>query len=403
MNIHKKIKIGKTNGFTLAEILISIGLFATIAVVAGSVFTDLSQLEKKSSVRDSFYTAISIVLQQIANEIQNGTVDYEEYFNMNVIKSEFYGTNYGAYASRFYDPGQSLDGAPTTNPEDLGAECSYPDNVTVSKDCQTYYDKSADSNTGQNPYDANTTDPDKPKQDDANAFCDKNDGTCSTIANVNELYLIDSTGTKKTIIGKKFMKADGTDKDYAIGIVRMYGRDLDQNGLVDIFSCTEEFTCDSAISETLAIFDAIQYSFIQNNQADGAGEKILKDSLVSLPKKSDLEMEFIANTSNFMPISPSNITIKDLRFMINPVEDPYKAYNEPSAKMHPSVTIFIKLGLSSSADAAYPGDFGDVDVQTTVSAGTAKKIESYPSVDDVLSLSNEESWIKNVLSGKGVN
>ncbi|OGJ42885.1 hypothetical protein A3I58_01950 [Candidatus Peregrinibacteria bacterium RIFCSPLOWO2_02_FULL_39_10] len=114
-------------------------------------------------------------------------------------------------------------------------------------------------------------------------------------------------------------------------------------------------------------------------------------------------MEFIANTSNFMPISPSSITIKDLRFMINPVEDPYKAYNEPSAKMHPSITIFMKLGLSSSADAAYPGDFGDVDVQTTVSVGTAKKIESYPSVDDVLSLSNEESWIKNVLSGKGVN
>jgi type II secretory pathway pseudopilin PulG len=393
MDISKEIKIGKTNGFTLAEILISIGLFATIAIVAGSIFTDLSQLEKKSSVRDSFYTAISIVLQQITNEIQNGTVDYEEYFNMDVIESEFYGINYGAYASRFYDPGQSLDKLPTTNPEDLGTECSYPNDITVSKDCKTYYNNSTDSDAGQNPYSAT----DDTSQKFANAFCDTKNTACGTTAKVNELYLIDSTGTKKTIIGKKLMNTSGTDKNYAIGIVRMYGRDLDQNGLVDIFSCTEEFTCTSAISETSTIFNAIQYSFIQNDHA--AGEKILKDSNVSLPKKSDLEAAFDANTSNFMPISPSSITIKDLKFMINPVEDPYKATAEPSAQMHPSVTIFMKLGLSSSADAAYPGDFGDVEVQTTVSAGTMGGIESYPSVDDVLSLSNKGSWIKNVLPG----
>ncbi|MEK7547763.1 MAG: hypothetical protein AAB540_02620, partial [Patescibacteria group bacterium] len=358
-------------------------------IVAGSIFSDLSNLEKKSSVRDSFYTAISVVLQQITNEIQNGTIDYEEYFNMNVIQSEFYGINYGAYASRFYDPGQTLDGSATTNPADLGIECSYPDDIEDGKDCEIFSGDSLDLNAGQNPYSA----ADDAAQKYANAFCDTKSTLCSPIVKADELYLIDKTGTKKTIIGKK-LKTSGTNPDYAIGIVRMYGRDLDQNGMIDVFSCNEEFTCDPAP------INAIQYPLIQNNQT--IGQQILTDASVSLPKKDDLESVFIADQSNFMPISPSNITIKNLKFMINPVEDPFKAYNEKSAQMHPSVTIFIELGLSSSAAEAYPGDFGDVSVQTTVSVGTSTKIESYPPVDDVLNLSDGVSWIKNVLPD-GVN
>lgn len=388
------------NGFTLAEILISIGLFATIAIVAGSIFTDLSNLEKKSSIRDSFFTSISIILQQITNEIQNGTVDYEEYFNMEVIGSAtngkiptggpYYGINYGAYGSRFYSPGQSLDGLTALNPDDLGMECSYPNDIENSNDCEILFGNSLDLKKGQNPWSA----ADDTTQKYANAFCDTNDTACNTIVKADELYLMDKTGTKKTIIGKKKFKITGTEPDYSIGILRMSGRDLDQNGLMDVFSCTEDFTCTTPLNDT------IQYPIVQNSNDI---QQFLTDASVTLPKKADLEKVFIANASNFIPISPSNITIKDLKFMINPVEDPFKATAETSAQMHPSVTIFIKFGLSVEAAEAYPGNFPDVEVQTTVSAGTSSLIESYPSVNDVLNpTAGGESWIKNVLPG-GVN
>ncbi len=360
-------------GMTLVELLVATSLFSIIAIVSASILIDVVQLEKKSSIQNAFYEDMRIILQQITNEIQAGTVDYEEYYSINVLGSTFYGINYGVYGSRFYDPGRSLDGNPTNNPEDLGVECSYPTlNIPPDtiEDCEVIYTLSTDLNTGQNPFDYPGS-----QETYSNAFCDTPHTSGCLVPEANELYLIDSTGTKKTILGRKKVGSS----DHAIGIVRMEGLDIDQNGLVDSFRCTDDFTCYSSAAE---IATAIKLPFIVD--ADS-----VRENDITLPQKFDLDMAFDPNNTQFIPITPLSINIKELTFVINPIEDPYKAFAEADMQNHPSVTIIMTAALSEKTEDSYPGDFKDITIQTTVTAGVLGNIVSYPP-------SNDTTWIQDI-------
>jgi len=369
-------------GVTLVETLVALSLFSILAVISGAIFLDIVQLEKKSAVQNVFYEDARIILQQISNEIQGGAIDYEEYYSMNVIQEGtggYYGINYGAYGSRFYDPGKSLDGAPTENPTDLGVECSFPAALPPADiaDCEVLYTLSTDLNTGQNPFDYNGS-----IKDNSNALCDDPGigGCAGTTGEVKELYLIDSTGTQKTIIARKKTTVDD---DWAVGIVRMYGRDLDQNGVMDTFSCNEEFRCFGAIGSELGDIVTDVNSPFTTSEADVSAYGI------TLPTTADLGSQFDQINSHFVPITPRKSNITDLRFIINPIEDPYKAYSESNVQTHPSVTIIMTMGLSKEAALDYPGTFLPVTVQATVSAGVLGKITSYPPTNDV-------SWINGL-------
>lgn len=385
-------------GFTLVELLIAMSLFTLAAVISSNILIDVVKLEKKTSIQNAIYEDLRIILQQLTNEIQSGTIDYEEYYSQSVVQAlnpptggPFYGINYGVYGSRFYNPGQSLKtlqnpAYTTQNPDDLGIECSFPENAE--EECEIYYTSSADSDTGKNPFD---------ESDKADAFCDETliPNSCIDGRNqVKELYLIDATGTKKTIIGRKLLNiAD----DWAIGIVRMEGRDLDQNGVIDVFTCTNEFTC--------AVHDPLELNFfgpngaVQYPDAQELVEAQTGDYILSLPQQSDLDIAFEPNTSQFLPISPLRANVTDLRFIIVPVEDPYKAFAEQDLLSHPAVKIIITLDLANIVKDEYPGGvaaFDDITVQTTVAAGVLREIDSYPPMDDVISAA-VGSWIDDVL------
>ncbi len=362
-------------GFTLVEMLVAVSIFAIVAVISSNILVDVVQVEKKSSIQNAFFQDARIILQQLTNEIQAGTIDYEEYFNQNVVDSIYYGINYGAYSSRFYAPGKSLFGPVTVNPDNLGAECSFPERSIVPGDpeCEVVYNLSADINTGENPFNSGASD-----SDSSNAFCDDPGGTlCANTNNVfNELYLIDSTGTQKTILGRKRTDTN----DHAIGLLRMSGMDLDQNGIMDIFSCDPEFNCnDQWDQQDMSAY--VQHPLI-DSQAD------VTQFGIRLPHRKDLDTVFDPVSSYFIPITPLASDIQDLKFIINPIEDPYKAFSEPSVQNQPSVTIILTLGLSEEAAASYPGDFEPVTVQSTVAAGVLKKIDAYPPTNDLSWLSN---------------
>lgn len=376
-------------GFTLVEILIAMSLFTLSAMIASTVLVDVVQLEKKSAVQTTVYEDVRILLQQLTNEVQAGTLDYDEYYNMYVIQNStngeiptdgpFYGINHGVYASRFYDPGRASVGTPQ-NPDDLGVECS----VGTLDDCEIYFTASADYNVGQNPYNATNSG----EQDDADALCDDGVGKCAGLDPKNvvrELYLIDSTGTKKTIIGRKRL----TTNDWSVGLVRMEGQDLDQNGFTDVFACTEEFECYDDNGQ-MATSQPFKYGFAGLNTAAYYSEHDIR-----LPQQSDLDDAFDINTSHFIPISPMRLNVKDLKFIIDPIEDPYKAYAEDAVQSHPSVIIILTVGLTDAAAADYPGEFPDITVQTTVSAGVSGQIASYPPVNDVIE--PDGSWIRDAL------
>ena len=424
-------KVSSTKGFTLTEVLVAMGLFAVVSTIAASVLVDVVQLQKKSSVQNEIYEDARILMQQLTNEIQSGTIDYEEYYSMNVVQQKkaviggsYYGINYGAYASRFFNPGKTqfpdknnIAGNISKNPDNLGIECSYPSDLA--KDCEIYFSDSSDLNTGQNPYKNNIS---SYAATDANALCDKDLGipaiiknssgdavnSCDLISNiVPELYLIDSSGTHKTILGlKKMTDTDNavgmvkmTDTDNAVGMVKMTGQDLDQNGIVDVFSCDSDYKCTAADDTVYDISAAFKYPFIADclslGKCTNVKDYLLKNK-IRIPRKADLLTAFDANTSQFVPITPTRANIEALTFTINPLDDPYKAYAEPNMQTQPTVTINMTIGLSSTAKGDYPGQFPDVTLQTTVTAGVIGKIDSYPPVNDVLRSNGDKSWIYNI-------
>ncbi len=373
----------KKSGMTLIEVLIAVSLFAIVSTLSGRVLMDVVQLEKKSSIQNVFYEDVKLILQQLTNEIQTGAIDYEEYYNRYVIHNNncdgiigpcgYFGVNYGVYAGRFYAPGKSLYNTDTFNPDDLGVECSYPKGNSPD-DCDIFYTLATDLNTGQNPFESSGSVPEY-----SNALCDDPAGSgCEPAANpdighVTELYLIDSTGMQKTIIASK--KMPGSLDDAAIGMVKMEGMDLDQNGVIDTWKCQEEYYCENLESEILS---AIKHPYINST--------IIAEQNILLPAYENLSTPFdpFANEfSHFVPITPRRSSIKDMSFIIHPIEDPYKAFGEEDVQAHPSVTIILTIGLSEEAAADYPGDFTPITVQTTVTAGVLGKINSYPPTNDV--------------------
>ena len=418
-------KTSSTKGFTLVEVLVAIGLFTVVSTIAASVLVDVVQLQKKSSIQNEIYEDARILMQQLTNEIQSGTVDYEEYYSNYVIQKKkqvvsgdrYYGINYGVYSSRFFDPGRRLDKAASTNPSDLGIECSYPrlgdTAYDATKSCEIYFSDSTDLNTGQNPYKNN---PGAYIDREANAFCDKIVGAPATCPNgnsprvtfdvsptgaysnahVKELYLIDSTGMHKTIVAQRNINATGncgtSTVDCAVGMVKMTGRDLDQNGVIDVFGCDSDYKCFQQDGGK-NILAAFKYTFLI-----GKDLSYLVNNNISLPQFTDLAEAFDATKSQFVPITPRRANVKALNFTINPVDDPYKAYAETSMQTQPTVTISMTIGLASAYKADYPGAFPDITLQTTVTAGVIGKIDAYPPVNDIMRENGKTSWIYNIFN-----
>jgi len=391
-------QILKNKGVTLVEVLVATSLFAVATVVAGDILVSDVQLEKKTNLQNTLAAEMRIIVQQISSEIQDGTIDYDEYYADCVLQnacksgtsnSALYGFYNGVYGSRFYDPGKSLDNAVTNNPDDLGAECSFP-TPQNGKECEVVYNLSVDLNTGQNPF---TGDPDL-----ANAFCDHQNGdrgVCNQITGgsvkVDQLFILDKTGTKKTMFAKKLIRnvAGGT-PDYALGKVVMNGKDYDQNGVMDIFSCADGYNCfnNANAIALLSPFKMIvkDANFVTTNK-------------ITVPWSSDLSTPFEGHSdiATFVPITPLFATVKDVQFIIHPLEDPYKAYAEPKMKGQPSVTIMLTVGLSSVSAKDYPGTFPDITLQTTVAAGVTNRIDSYPPVVE-LKDANSINWLKDMLN-----
>lgn len=373
-------------GVTLVEVLVAISIFAVVAVIAINIMINVAKIEKRSAIETAIYEDLRFTMQRLTNEIQNGAIDYEEYYSVYVAQASkspvFYGINYGVYGSRFYDPGKRLDKTATSNPSDLGQECSYP---KVGK-CEVVYTLSTDINVGQNPFFGDVT--------GSNAFCDNENGLCSG-ESVEELYLIDKIGTKKTIIGRK-KTTDAINTDYALAMVEMEGLDLDQNGIIDTFRCMPQYHC---YDEAELIAGAIKLPFKQ--LLGKSTTEVVNEQKITLPRKEDL-IEYFDVTdvagSEFVPLSPLRSSIKDLKFIISPLEDPYKAFAEKESRMQPSVTIILQIGLSEAAAKDYPGEFEDITVQATVKAGVLNRIDSYPPVYEIKD-SGFAGWIEDVLGG----
>lgn len=350
----------KNKGFTLIEVLIASSIFAMVSMIGATIFMNISQSERKTSLTNAIYEDARVVMEMLAREIRTSTIDYEEYYSVNVLKAEYYGINRGVYGSRFYDPGYKykaagVDPEPGTNPADLGTTCfnSGGDPPTSGPCDETYtilFPLSVDKNTGKNFWN-------NPAATE-NAFCKA--PSCPEFQ--DELYLISADGREKTILINQKTSTSG---DHAISMIKLEGVDKDTNGVVDIFKCKTDYTCPVSITT----YQGFKYP--QTNPP-------LDYSNIKLPKRKNLGDLFAISTADFIPISPLRSSISKIEFYISPRDDPYKAFAEKDMQYQPYVTIVLTLEPSEKERANYPGDPPKITIQTTVSAGVKQKITTYP-------------------------
>jgi len=282
---------------TIIELIVAMSIFAVLATMGIMVLSQVSKISRQVEMEEYLYTETQAVLERISKTIQSSAIDYEEYYNQNIELGD-YGENYGSYHAQFFDGVNEM---------------------------------------GLNP----ATGDDK----EANAFC-AGDPTCSTIYSyhlVNELYLINGSGTERTY----FAIEDDADGNQSIAVIEMQGSDTDEDGLIDAWVCSDGYTCD--------------------------GTEILDDvSLGFLPNPVDLTDGDRYDT-NFVPLTPSSINISEFYFYLSPIEDPFKGFAEDSEDVIESVQVQPKVTIIIIAEYIADNVLGstapNIQVQTTIGTG----------------------------------
>jgi type II secretory pathway pseudopilin PulG len=335
--------------FTLVEMLIATMIFVIVGLMGVTIFVNVMRVQRRVTLENQIYEDARFMMERISREIRLNTVDYEEYFNVEVL-GDYYGSNTGCYASTFYHPG---------TPNAFGAVCSV---AGTGGDCEVIDKNSLDVNTGQNPYSG----ADNGVEDtvDNNAFCVEYlpniaPGPASLdcvgdTSNVKDrLYLINPQGNKKTLIARQRVNATPTN-EYAVALARLRGRDEDQDGITEVWKANPGDTgyyCDSGF-ECPPTLDLVANLDDANNKYQGA-----------------------------VPFTPQRTTVTQLQFIVAPVEDPRKAFAETAVnegiQQQPHVTVIMTVEPAADQLIGYAGDPPSITLQTTITSRVYNEVKSY--------------------------
>ena len=339
--------------FTLVEVILASSIFAVVGLIAVTVFVNVIRIQQRVNLENAIYEDARFMMERIAREIRRDTVDYEEYYNK-LVEQQPYGTEYGCYGTRFYNPGSE-------NPPNFGAFCN--DEITPANPSCVIDKSTLDINTGENPYEGNKFNvPLNPKS--ADAFCDVSYAAASSCGDANEglqheLYLIDSKGAQKTIFALK--NISGT-SDRVLAMLRLDGEDYDKDGIIEkwtqcsknFFCCASGFNCPNSLAQVMP----------------SGPEGPLESTRVS--NGTD-------NYIGFVPISPSRTNIESVSFYIAPLEDPRKAFAEdsPDIQQQPHVTVILTVKPAQSVLKNYNGVVPTITLQTTITSRIYNEVKSY--------------------------
>ena len=350
----------RVRGFTLIEVLIAASIFTTVSLISLNIFVNVIRTQRRVSLDNAMYEDARVMMERNAREVRSNTIDYEEYYNKATKKTNPYGTAYGCYAKRFYNPGSG-------GLEDVhfGALCADGDpDPAKNPDC--VIDKTTlDINTGQNPFTGFVPVPDgEPK--DASAFCDVNfsaQESCAMDKNRNvqdQLYLINAKGKEKTILALKNTSIDAP-PEHALALLRLSGQDKDQDGVVEVWKgCNDDAT----------------------NYCCSTGFDCNLDAMETL--ENTLNYQVGKFYKGFVPISPRRTDVVSVKFLIAPLEDPRKAFAETDAALQiqqqPHVTILLTVRPSKEAMAGFGGAVSQLTLQTTITSRVYNEVKSYYTV-----------------------
>ncbi|MEK7524190.1 MAG: prepilin-type N-terminal cleavage/methylation domain-containing protein [Patescibacteria group bacterium] len=379
-----KLKFSSLRAFTLPEVLIAVSIFSVVAMLVSSMYIQSFRQSRRTNIQNQIYADARFVMQRIAQEIRTNMIDYDEYYNQNVVIPSIpggsvpnpglkhYGQNYGRYFSSFFHPGSE---------EKLGFDCN--NGTRNDRNC-TQLRRSIDVNTGMNPF---TGKYDGAAEGDEDAFCANVSYDAPAVGNpanvgpycqgdapsaakkntIGELYLISADARKKTILARELIAGTSTAPVpvYALSLLKLDGVDDNSDNIPDHFVCAPEFQCRGGSDfDVVGTSTALDLVATDASCFGGSGAPQPAD----LPRLDDLTKEpnpalETCDTSargfamDFVPISPLQINITSLNFIVTPAENPNYAFAEPTALIQPRVTVMLTaqpnplaLGLNESFD-----------------------------------------------------
>lgn len=365
-------------GFTLVEVLIALTLSGMLLTILVSTFFDTYVFSQEMAVRTSLLSDSKILLDTMAQEIREGKVDFEEYFQQCVVDDgtgrhcpndssalssvdsfDTYGQDHGLYEWQFFDGGVYFDSGGVERVDGVGALCQKPDgsggfdvvrvpnaecvsgSLSYSEDFNTgVFDGELASSICSSNYMQLSND--TPLGEPQPMTPETGNGSCS-IAGLNsnvfdELYLLNEDETRKIIYAREQISDGG----YAVSKLELVADASASSGGIELvdYVCADSYNCTEANGDMVDRTDL--------NSKD-PGEDIL---------------------NNFVPVTPLKVTVEDLKFIINPMEDASKAYGEFSseAQVPPRVTILMTLKASPDFFVFGLSDDYELKIQRTVVA-----------------------------------
>jgi prepilin-type N-terminal cleavage/methylation domain-containing protein len=218
-------KILNNKGFTLAELIIVMGLVGILFTTAIGVYSAFFGSLRNVRAANHIYEETNNVMERIMKEIRLNTIDYDEYFNKFVAdscypKNEIYGQSTCKYNEQFYSTGK--DGVFGTDDDislgknreaDVSLGALGPDGILLTCSPGQYTNSNITPPVHKRAIDLSTQD---------------------------QLILINGDGTQKTII-----KRIGDQ----IGILELIGKDTDFDGHMDDWECKTGYNCPAKTTE----------------------------------------------------------------------------------------------------------------------------------------------------------
>lgn len=330
-------------GFTLIELTVSIFILSLLAVFSGRIYLNYLDASRNIKAGNLLYEEARFLMEKIVWEIRQNAIDYEQYFNENVMipynkialgMTGTYTDNYCSYSSFFYDSGK--DGDPNSLNDNKSTGLRNPEREAL-------YTGAGLDITAVRPIE-------------------------------NELYLINLAGNKRTILTRQTKNVDGVDigkasmlqldgADY--GTDHINGKDSynglklsdpncqpddrENDGLTDSWFCSKDFPCKHDVP-------------IQSTTVPAC--------------EGYRDIDPLHPLDGFIDISPSAINVTNLRFLIAPSDDPWKAYGINSVQIQPHVTIQMTVEANPRLASTVGNRLPSITLSTTITTRNYDEVKS---------------------------
>ncbi|MBU0705797.1 prepilin-type N-terminal cleavage/methylation domain-containing protein [Patescibacteria group bacterium] len=280
-------------GFTIIELMIALTILTMLALFGGRIYLNYMSASRDLKAGNLVYEEARFLMEKIVREVRQSAIDYEQYFNQNVLISlnggGNYSDNYCVYSSFFYD----------NDNESIGSRNADMEANIV----------------------AATLNP------------------AAVRAIENKLFLINLAGNRRTMIKRIERNVDG-ELIGKVSIVKMEGRDFGEDHINRNDSYNGAAASEAGCLATKS--DA--------READGLTDTWLCDPDYPCTRNTPLDDDIyevncfgfadtVDDDHGFVDISPNALNIVNLQFIVSPKDDPWKAYNMDDVQIQPNVTI----------------------------------------------------------------